>query len=151
MGVQLLQLPHSGKAQGSGGIAQAQQIGGKIHADGLHGGAALRHRGEQPPGEGMQQPGQRFRKAAAAGNLHQAAPQAQHTGEGNDQAYGFPAAGKRRGGKGFHPAGEGRGDDRKNEQGGKDTIQHGQGSLLRFGGNRDELSTSFSPYGSVLR
>ena len=66
--------------QGSSGIAQTQQIGGKIHADGLHGGAALRHRGEQPPGEGMQQPGQRFRKAAAAGNLHQAAPQAQHAG-----------------------------------------------------------------------
>lgn len=40
MGIQLLQLPHGGKAQGSGGIAQTQQIGGKIHADGLHSGAA---------------------------------------------------------------------------------------------------------------
>ena len=151
MGIQLLQLPHGGKTQGSSGIAQTQQIGGKIHADGLHSGAALRHRGEQPPGKRTQQPGQCFRKAAAAGNLHQAAPQAQHTGEGNDQAYGFPAAGKRRGGERFHPAGEGRGDDRKNKQGGKDTVHHGRSSLLQFGGNRDELSTSFSPYGSVLR
>ena len=70
MRVQLLQLPHGGKAQGGSSIAQTQQIGGKIHADGLHGRAALRHRGEQPPGERTQQPGQCLRKAAAAGNFH---------------------------------------------------------------------------------
>ena len=39
----------------------------------------------------------------------------------------------------------------KNKQGGKDTVQHGRSSFLHFLGSRDDLSTSFSPYGSVLR
>ncbi len=75
IGVEALELLHGAKAEGRGGVVQAQQIGREVHGDGTEGRMVLRHLREQPTQRGPQGAPERMDEPGLGGQAHHAQPE----------------------------------------------------------------------------
>ena len=133
--VQRVQLFHGADAEGRGGVAETQQIGGDIHHNGAHGGVAGRHIGKQAPQQRGQQPCRGGEQSAGLGHLHQ--PEEQRHDAHQPEGEGHRALGRLQGGggEGFHgtnppaPLGGGGDGEGDGDEGEEDEVHGGPAAV----------------------
>lgn len=79
--IQFLQSLHGFQAEWSGGIVQAEHVGGEIHENASRHWVSFGDVGEEPAEDGTEQPGEPLDDAALFANLHDAEPKRQHASQ----------------------------------------------------------------------
>ena len=75
MRIQRFEIFHRAQPERSGGVAEAEHVGGNVHEHGAHGGMLGRHVRKKPPHDGTQCTREDGNEAGAFGQAHGAEPQ----------------------------------------------------------------------------